>query len=84
MKEEGSAISIDDTGHIKPSDVDQLREEFSSEGWRISTIWASASSGPDKRRLAASRDGVLLTAWSRWELVEKIRRERREPGAAHH
>jgi hypothetical protein len=61
----------------QPSDLDHLREEFSASGWRFGTVWASAASGPDKRRLYATRDGVTLTAWNRFELAADIRREER-------
>jgi hypothetical protein len=54
-------------------DLTQLREEF--PGWRFGTVWASACSGPDKRRLYATREGVTLTAWNRFELAADIRRE---------
>ncbi len=57
------------------TDLDELRDAFPE--WRFGTVWASAASGPDKRRLTASRDGVLLTAWNRFELAEKIRWEER-------
>jgi hypothetical protein len=54
-------------------DLTQLEEEF--PGWRFGTVWATAASGPDKRRLYATRDGVTLTAWNRFELATDIRRE---------
>jgi hypothetical protein len=38
-------------------------------------VWASAASGPDKRRLTAYRDGVLLSAWNAAELAGKLRHE---------
>ena len=44
-------------------------------GWRIGTVWATAASGPDARRLTASREGVLLTAWTAAELARNIRWE---------
>ncbi len=55
------------------SDLDLLRDQF--PGWRIGTVWASAASGPDKRRLYATRGSVTLTAWNRFELAADIRRE---------
>jgi hypothetical protein len=55
------------------SDLSLLREQFPE--WRFGTLWASAASGPDKRRLWATRDGVTLTAWTRAELAMDIRRE---------
>lgn len=48
-------------------------------GWQIGTVWATAASGPDARRLTASREGVLLTAWTAAELARNIRREEQSP-----
>jgi hypothetical protein len=59
----------------QPSDLDDLREQFPH--WRFGTVWASAASGPDKRRLYATRGGVTLTAWNRFELAADIQREER-------
>jgi hypothetical protein len=36
---------------------------------------ASTASGPDKHLLTASKDGILLTAWNRFELAAGIRKE---------
>ena len=58
-------------------DLAQLREEFPA--WRFGTVWATAASGPDQRRLWATREGVTLTAWNRFELAADIRREERTP-----
>jgi hypothetical protein len=44
-----------------PNDVQSLREQF--PGWTFGTVWASAASGPDARRIWASKDGFLLSAW---------------------
>jgi hypothetical protein len=33
------------------------------------------ATGPDARRLTATKDGVLLTAWTAAELARDIRRE---------
>ena len=63
----------------RPSDTDRLREEF--PGWRFGTVWASAASGPDARRLYASKDGRLITAWTAAELAADIRREEHRDGA---
>ncbi len=59
-----------DTGK---TDLDELRDTFPH--WRFGTVWASAASGPDRRRIYATRDGITLTAWNRFELAEKIRWE---------
>jgi len=56
-------------------DIQRLQEQFGEQGWRFGTVWASAASGPDKRRLYASRDTTLLTAWTEQELVMKIQHE---------
>lgn len=60
------------------SDVSRLQEEF--PGWRIGTVWASAASGPDPRRLTATRGGVLITAWNAAALAADIRREEQTDG----
>ncbi len=55
----------------------RLQREY--PGWQIGTVWATAASGPDARRLTASRDGMLLTAWTAAELARNIRREEQMP-----
>ena len=59
----------------QPDDVARLREQF--PGWTFGTVWATAASGPDKRRLWAVNDGILLSAWTAAELAADIRRETR-------
>ena len=59
------------------TDLDELRAQF--PGWRFGTVWATAASGPDARRLWASRDGVTITAWNAAELALDIRREESTP-----
>ena len=54
-------------------DLAKLRQDFPA--WNFGSVWATVASGPDVRRLWASRDGVLLTAWSAAELARDIRRE---------
>jgi hypothetical protein len=56
-------------------DIQRLQEQFSDQGWRFGTVWASAASGPDKRRLYAARDTTLITAWTEAELAILIRHE---------
>jgi hypothetical protein len=58
-------------------DVARLRREH--PGWQIGTIWATAASGPDARRLSATKDGILLTAWTAAELARDIRWEEESP-----
>ena len=64
----------------QPSDpISVLREEFPS--WKFGRVWAAAASGPDRCRVTAYRDGVLLSAWNVRELAEKLRKvEGRGPG----
>ena len=54
-------------------DVARLRREH--PGWQIGTVWATVATGPDARRLTATREGILLTAWTAAELARDIRRE---------
>jgi hypothetical protein len=58
------------------ADLDALRHEH--PGWRFGSVWASAASGPDARRLYAAKDGRLITAWTAAELAADIRREERD------
>ncbi len=62
-------------GDASHDDLADLRAEFAGSGFRFGSIWASAASGPDPRRLYARRDGVLLTAWTAPELRIKLRNE---------
>jgi hypothetical protein len=39
-----------------PDDVQSLRDQF--PGWTFGTVWVSAASGPDARRIWATKDGV--------------------------
>jgi hypothetical protein len=56
-----------------PDDVAQLRREHPA--WNFGTVWATAASGPDARRLWAFRDGALLSAWTAAELCALVRLE---------
>jgi hypothetical protein len=56
-------------------DLDGLRKEFAGSGFAFGSVWASAGTGPDARRLYASRDGVLITSWTAAELRIRIRDE---------
>jgi hypothetical protein len=58
-------------------DVARLRREH--PGWQIGTVWATAASGPDARRLTATREGILPTAWTAAELARGTRREEQPP-----
>src|SRR5436190_21488807 len=46
---------------MRQGDIERLREAHPL--WRIGSVWASAASGPDARRLTASRDGIQVHAW---------------------
>jgi hypothetical protein len=56
-----------------PEDIVWLRERFTD--WNFGTMWTTVSSGPDHRRIWASRNGVLLSADTAIALVGKIERE---------
>ena len=60
---------------IEPDDLIKLREEFPA--WSFGTVWATAASGPDARRLWASRNGILLSAWDAAEIRRAIEAEDR-------
>jgi hypothetical protein len=55
------------------NDVDQLQRDHPK--WLIGSVWASAASGPDARRLVAMRDGTQVHAWTAAELSRLIRHE---------
>ncbi len=52
------------------SDIGQLQRDH--PGWFIGSVWASAASGPDARRLVATRDGIQVHAWTAAELSRLI------------
>lgn len=54
-------------------DLDQLTSEF--PGWQFGSVWATAASGPDARRVFAARDTCLITAWTAAELAMRLRQE---------
>jgi alkanesulfonate monooxygenase SsuD/methylene tetrahydromethanopterin reductase-like flavin-dependent oxidoreductase (luciferase family) len=58
---------------IQPDDLSELREQFPQ--WRFGTVWATAASGPDQRRIWARNGDVLLTAWTAPEMRLEIARE---------
>jgi hypothetical protein len=57
----------------QPDGLAQLREQF--PGWRFGSVWATAASGPDRRRVWARRGDAFLSAWTAEELAASIRRE---------
>lgn len=56
-------------------DLTQLRDEF--PGWRFGTVWATAASGPDRRRVWARNGDVLLSAWCAADLRAAVSAEQR-------
>jgi hypothetical protein len=52
------------------SDIDQLRQQHPL--WAIGSVWMAAASGPDKRKLWATRGSVTVQAWSAEGLSEQI------------
>jgi hypothetical protein len=52
------------------NDIDQLKQDH--PGWAIGSVWASAASGPDARRLVAMRGGIQVHAWTAAELSRLI------------
>jgi hypothetical protein len=53
-----------------PEDVARLAEAF--PGWVIGARWVTAGTGPDQRRLHASRNGTTLEAWSAADLERQL------------
>jgi hypothetical protein len=59
--------------HPFTSDIDRLKQDHPR--WFIGSVWASAASGPDARRLVAVRDGIQVHAWTAAELSRLISHE---------
>ena len=57
----------------QPSDIDLLRAAFPS--WSFGTIWISAASGPDQRRLMAIKGDAVLSAWRADDLAAMVTAE---------
>ena len=62
-----------------PDDLAWLRQEH--PGWSFESVWITANSGPDKRRIWASRNGVVLSAWNAADLSKDIKREQAGPSS---
>ena len=58
------------TPHEPAPDIERLRAQHAA--WTIDYAWTSAASGPDARRLTATREGIRVTAWTAAELSRKI------------
>jgi hypothetical protein len=64
------------SGEDGRTDLDMLRQNYPE--WQFGSVWASAASGPDARRIYATRDGRLITAWTAAQLAAAIRGEERD------
>jgi hypothetical protein len=51
-------------------DIEGLRASYPL--WHIEAAWVTHASGPDARRLTATREGIRVTAWTAAELTRKI------------
>jgi hypothetical protein len=63
---------------VEQGDIGRLREAHPL--WRIGSVWASAGSGPDSKRLTAARDGVAVHAWTAEQLSACIAGEEERNG----
>jgi len=54
-------------------DIARLREAHPL--WAFGSVWSTAATGPDWRRLTASREGIRLHAWTAEELSRLIAAE---------
>jgi hypothetical protein len=59
--------------YLPANDIEQLKRDHPR--WLIGSVWASAASGPDARRLVAVRDGIQVHAWTAAELSRLISHE---------
>jgi hypothetical protein len=64
------------SGEDGRTDLDMLRQDYPE--WQFGSVWASAATGPDARRIYATRDGRLITAWTAAQLAAAIRGEERD------
>ena len=51
-------------------DIERLREKHPA--WAIGSVWTTAATGPDRRRLWAVKEGTTYTAWSAAALAREI------------
>jgi hypothetical protein len=63
---------------MRQGDIERLGEAHPL--WRIGSVWASAASGPDSRRLTASREGIQVHAWTAEQLSACIAYEEEQHG----
>jgi hypothetical protein len=64
---------VDDSASPEPDDLAQLRTDHPA--WTFGSVWTTAGSGPDRRRIVAIRDGIILSAWSAEAIAADIQRE---------
>jgi hypothetical protein len=62
-----------DPSSTPESDVDRLRARY--PGWAITATWTSAATGPDARRLTATRGCIRVDAWTESELARLLAAE---------
>jgi hypothetical protein len=60
---------------MEGTDIDRLKVKHPL--WTIGSVWATAGSGPDRRRLTAWREGIQVHAWTESQLSELIAYEER-------
>lgn len=63
---------------MEHGDIERLSEAHPL--WRIGSVWASAGSRPDSRRLTASRAGIQVHAWTAEQLSACIAYEEEQNG----
>jgi hypothetical protein len=67
------------SGEDGRTELDMLRQDYPE--WQFGSVWATAASGPDARRIYATKDGRLITAWTAAQLAAAIRGEEQDgPG----
>jgi hypothetical protein len=64
------------SGEDGRTDLDILRQDY--PGWQFGSVWASVASGPDARRIYATKGGRLITAWTAAQLAAAIRGEEQD------
>lgn len=55
-------------------DLGELRQQY--PGWQFGTVWATAGSGPDHRRIWAQCETILVTGRDAAEVRQQIAHER--------
>jgi hypothetical protein len=55
-------------------ELDELRQQY--PGWQFGTVWTTAGSGPDHRRIWAQCETILLTGRDAAQVRQQIAHER--------